>query len=64
MDKLTISLSPKAAEAIKKAGNIAGELEKLVSAFVEACADGKLSFNELLGLISTMIRIATGLFKK
>ena len=64
MDKITIHISPKVASVLAKSGNVLSEIQKLVSGFLEACADGKLSFNEILGLISLMISIAGKIFRK
>jgi len=64
MDKITISISPKVAAVLAKSGNVIAEIQKLVSKFLDACADGKLSFDEILGMISLMITIAGKIFKK
>ena len=64
MDQLTITVSPKLSAALKASGKVVGLINELLSRFLEACIDGKLSFDEIVALIVLMCGIAKALIKK
>jgi hypothetical protein len=64
MDKLTIPVSPKVAEVLAKSRNLVQMISDFMTKLLDACADGKISFDEVLSLIGAVVNIGRQLARK
>lgn len=64
MEVLTIPVSPKVAEVLKKSSASLAVLNEINVRLVEACSDGKITIEELLSLFVAVSKLARLLIKK
>jgi len=64
MDKIIIPISPKIQAALGKSKTVIGLISDFNARLLEACADGKISFDEVLSLIASVVNIGRQLSKK
>jgi hypothetical protein len=64
MEFLNIPVSPKVAEALKKSKNAVSLIQDLNAKLLEALSDNRITFEEVLSLVATIVNIGRQLLKK